>query len=837
MKLPYLFWISAAALLSAGAFGPGGAQSGIVRLASPFDGEPALTAAQARADRLPAVWRDAPADDPIALRMSGGIALADHPDTAAAVLLPLILAQAGTAAPAYFELEPVAPSRDTVGAVRRFDAPRAIRPELVAPAPFILTQSGGEQVAPPAASPPAASQPAPAPPAEASRPPPEPVPVAPAQPPAAAPAQAAAASGVDETALRYFARQGDQKRLQQEIARLRALYPDWTPPANPLAIPAATDPLLDAMWQLYSEGRFADVRKAVADRQLAEPAWTAPQDLLQRLDVAEARERLINASNLKQYNTVVRVGADTPSLLTCSDVDVLWRVAEALALTDRADRARDAYTYILKNCDDPAERLATVEKAIPLLPRETVELLLDTERTGTDGKGEFAKARADIIRHAVSTVQNDPQQRAEASDLAALRTIAEQEGLASDALLLGWYYLRHENPTAAAEWFGKAREREDTAEAAQGLALALIALNRSIEAEAALFEWRNETDETKKVYLAAAANMLGIEPPVEIDVPVLQRIVAAAVENRDVATGQQLGWYARAFNQHETAGRWFTTALQWNPDDEPSAYGLALTRQQLGDRAGVAEIQQRWAGRSERIAQLGETHRRTGGTEQPSPQPRGASGSSPLAETAMAPAASAPASASARRSSAGGSGVAARVERLPERRNCARAPAGSVRSGEAALAHAWCLMDLNRPIEAAASFQAAMAGGSEELRREAAWGQSLAYLRKGLTDQAALAAIQTRQDTRRTQELQIQILTQRATGFFEAGRYVEALYALDQRARITPERLDLMSMRGYAYLQLGRVRDAERVFRALADAGSRDGIRGLGAVDRQVHGE
>ena len=35
---------------------------------------------------------------------------------------------------------------------------------------------------------------------------------------------------VDETALRYFARQGDVRRLNAEIARLHSLYPDWTPP-------------------------------------------------------------------------------------------------------------------------------------------------------------------------------------------------------------------------------------------------------------------------------------------------------------------------------------------------------------------------------------------------------------------------------------------------------------------------------------------------------------------------------------------------------------------------------------------------------------------------------
>ncbi len=60
---------------------------------------------------------------------------------------------------------------------------------------------------------------------------------------------------VDLSALRYFAAKGDTQRLQAEIARLRTLYPNWTPPADPLAIPVNGDPRLDAMWQLYSDGR------------------------------------------------------------------------------------------------------------------------------------------------------------------------------------------------------------------------------------------------------------------------------------------------------------------------------------------------------------------------------------------------------------------------------------------------------------------------------------------------------------------------------------------------------------------------------------------------------
>ena len=198
---------------------------------------------------------------------------------------------------------------------------------------------------------------------------------------AISPAPSPSGPAVDETALRYFAERGDTKRLEAEIARLRALYPGWTPPENPLAAGPQGDPQLDQMWKLYAEGKIAEVRKAVSDRKAREPGWQVPGDLLDRLAVAEAREQLVNASNIKQYDTVVRVASANPAMLTCGDVDVLWRVAEAFAQTDRKSRAIDAYRYILGNCENPAERFATMQKAMVVLPRADLDQLLAMERT------------------------------------------------------------------------------------------------------------------------------------------------------------------------------------------------------------------------------------------------------------------------------------------------------------------------------------------------------------------------------------------------------------------------------------------------------------------------
>lgn len=657
-------------------------------------------------------------------------------------------------------------------------------------------------------------------------------PVGPSASPAASPpANAAPAAGQagqpDLSALRYFATQGDTARLQAEIARLRSLYPNWTPPADPLAVPVNGDQKLEAMWQLYSQGRYAEVRRAISDRQMAEAGWQPPADLLERLDVAEARTRLVNASNLKQYATVIGIGAATPSLLNCSDVDVLWRVAEAFIETERVQRGVDAYSYILKNCTDTAQRVATIQKAQTLLPYADLQSLLGFEKTGADGAREFDPLRDDLARRFVADANEKPELTIAPEYLERLRRLAEQGQQATDSLLLGWYYIRHKDMTEAEKWFRASRQKEDTASASQGLALALIARNASAEAEDVMYRWRDDSEEATATYLASTANLLAGDPPPTVPEPVLQRVATTALEKHYVPTAQQLGWYARAFGQWQTAARWFETALQWKPDDEPSAYGLVITRQQLNDRAGVDEIQRAWAGRSERIARLGMLTNRTVPAAA-APQVVAEQPYRPveqqdrpvvvqqgyLSERAPAPVArvAAPAK-SARR---GGCSVTDTVSSL---------------SPDQANMRGWCLMDMNRPMEAADAFEIALKSPSHNVREDAAYGQSLAYLRLGLTKSAAVAATKSPQRPERSSELQVAILANRALSAFDSQRYREAIVYLDQRAMLQPEPTDLMALRGYAMLKLGMMGDARRLFEAVAATGNRDGLKGLADIN------
>ena len=647
-------------------------------------------------------------------------------------------------------------------------------------------------------------------------------------------AAAASSSGqpaVDESALRYFAARGDTARLQAEISRLRTLYPNWTPPADPLASPPSSDPKLESLWQLYAQARYADVRKAIAEREAQEPAWQPPTDLLDRLKLAEARAGLTAASDTKEYGSVIRLATENPGLLTCSEVDVLWRLAEAFAATDKQARARDAYLYVLNNCSNDAERLATVQKAGEILPLEMTEDLLAKERSAPGGTPEFDSVRDDLARRLVGQGNGDPKLVVPEKYLSRLERLAEAKGMASDALLLGWYYYRRDNLGAAERWFRRAFTKEETATAAEGLALTLVRQKSPLEAETVLYRWRDSSDGSKEAYLAAVANLLAMEPPPVLQQEVLARMAPVVIAGRNADAAQQFGWYARAMRQPKTAAEWFGTALAWKPDDEPSAYGLALSRNDLNDRPGLAAIQRAWSGRSERIAEVGRPVAPVVGGRRPVTPVRAQA----VTDEAMAPPAAAtrqqaavsepaPARPVARTVRVANTQPAAQPNRCWETSDSRQLAPGQ------ALARGWCLMDLNRPLEAAEAFEAASASPQPAVRSDAAYGRSLAYLRVGLTDKASVAAAGAGQNNIRAVELQSSILANRAVDAFKLGRYREALVALDQRAQIVPEQTDLMSLRGYAYLNLKRRSDAQRIFQALADMGDPQGQRGLATM-------
>src|SRR5690606_10296126 len=111
------------------------------------------------------------------------------------------------------------------------------------------------------------------------------------------------------------------------------------------------------------------------------------------------------------------------------------------------------------------------------------------------------------------------------ADLGRLERLARDGAQAADARLLGWYYVQRQNHEQAETWFRMALDKEPTADAAEGLALVLIARKAYAEAESSLYPWRDASDNAGRVYLAAVANLLGLEPRPTLAPDVLARIV------------------------------------------------------------------------------------------------------------------------------------------------------------------------------------------------------------------------------------------------------------------------------------------------------------------------
>ncbi|NGP17799.1 cellulose synthase [Devosia aurantiaca] len=555
------------------------------------------------------------------------------------------------------------------------------------------------------------------------------------------------------------------------------------------------------------------------------------EDLLRSLTLGEAGERLRNASDAKAYDTVISIAANAPELLTCNNVDFLWRLAEAFALKDNATRAVDTYSYVLTNCTDTAERYATMQKAIDLLDRDALDPLFALEKTDAAGVAEFAVLRLDLARRSVAAGLEEGGTPPPAEDVALFEAEAERSGSGEDLRLLGYYQLERNRTNEARRLFERALEADPSAESAQALGVALLQLRDGKTAEATLADYRDDSEELTALYLDAAAAYLATQPRVVIPEETLGRIVDTVMGARDANAAQELGWYAYNFDQPQTAVEWFGLALDWQADLEPAAYGMMVASNALGDATTVETIRTQWAGRSTRIAEFGRTAQVTSTTtvtaaSPPLPEPRPVRPQEAVRQTRQVvevrevaapvaqPARAAPAQASSSRAASCASYV----------------PAMSLSPG-GALNHAWCLMDLNRPAQAIDHFGRALHSGSEATRSDAAYGQSLAYIRLGLPDEAAVAAASAPLNDRRAIELETAILTQQATSAYDIGDYRRALDLLDRRAVYAAERNDLLTLRAWSYYHLRRFGDSKRIFQAVADTGYGDAVAGLQAAN------
>lgn len=392
------------------------------------------------------------------------------------------------------------------------------------------------------------------------------------------------AAKVDESALRFYASQNDSARVAMEIKRIKALNPSWEPPAD--LFNEAGDPAVEQkLWDLFGEGRYDEIRTAVENIRKADPNWRPSEKLVREFDRAQARTQLIAASDAKDAHGVLAIAEAQPSMLVCADVDSMWRVAEALIQTGQEDRAQELYKYILTRCPDPAERLATVQKAMELLPVPAVKALMAAARYRADNGRVLETVQLDLIRRQIGAVAADATAApVPPADLKSFESLVKQKRMSNDADLLGWHYYSLKSWPVAAGWFKQAMDWDKLPKSAEGYALALRQQGQLGDAEAVAYEWRNSSPLIAKLFIEIVATAITQPSPAALDETRLTRMEEVVSTIKSVNGSQALGWYYYNKNEFPKSREWFASSLAWEAT-ETNALGLALAAHRSNDKA------------------------------------------------------------------------------------------------------------------------------------------------------------------------------------------------------------------------------------------------------------
>lgn len=409
--------------------------------------------------------------------------------------------------------------------------------------------------------------------------------------PATAPA-APAAAGVDERALRYYAAQNDVAHMAAEIRRLRAANPGWQPPTDLSGGgPAPVDE--QPLWDLFAAGRFDQIRQMVARRRAENPAWQPSAEFVAKFDQAQLRTALIAASDAHQWSSVIALAGHDANLLTCANIDTIWRVAEALGKTGAAPRALEAYRYVLANCQDPAQRYATMQKASLVVPASSLDGLIAMGGIGADGRAEFDGIRLDLLRTRLGKAASGEMAAPTAAEVDGFEQAVRGTPNAGDEQLLGWYLYARKDFDKAADWFKAAlqdsgqegSQPSDRAKSAEGLTLALRETGKLQDAETFGYENRQAGPLVSKAYVETVIKSLLAQPAVAMEPERLSRFEAVVDEDRSAPGAQVYGWYLFRQERFADARGWFAKSVAWTPSED-AAIGLALASQRLQDRAG-----------------------------------------------------------------------------------------------------------------------------------------------------------------------------------------------------------------------------------------------------------
>ena len=308
---------------------------------------------------------------------------------------------------------------------------------------------------------------------------------------AAKSASTAVEEAVDESALRYYASLRQTARVEAETRRLQRLNPGWKVPDDLYAVtPGGIDEA--PLWDLFAADRLDDLRAAIEARRAADPRWRLSDDFARKLQRKEVRARIMAGARSGRWLDVAnQVSAEDLAALDEKDVEALWFVANAFAVTNQPDRAVAVYQSILNTSDDPNQRVATIQKAMSALRMADAEKLIAMARPNGQGRTEFEGIAIDITRARISAFLHDEwAAEVTAADLRAFQDYARGADDFNQPGLVAWRHYKRRELRDALEWFKLSLERGGDAMIAHGLAHTLRRLGMVREAEEVAYAWR-----------------------------------------------------------------------------------------------------------------------------------------------------------------------------------------------------------------------------------------------------------------------------------------------------------------------------------------------------------
>jgi tetratricopeptide (TPR) repeat protein len=451
---------------------------------------------------------------------------------------------------------------------------------------------------------------------------------------------------VDESALRYYASLRQTERVEAETRRLQRLYPGWKPPGDIYRTvePGGADE--EELWTLFSLDRMEELHAAIERRKEIQPGWKPSRDLSSKLVRKELRLKILSLIRQGESEALFEFMRAVSHQSEDIDLDVQWLLAETYARAKQTQDAGAIFQSILSTTNKQQERIATIQKAMGVLPMSQVEQLLASV---PDARSEFAAIWVDITRARISAfLQEDRNEEVPAADVAALQPGAMASPDPNQAGLLAWYAFKRNRPSEALEMFKVALEKGGDAMIAHGLAHSLLKQGMRREAEEVSYAWREPLVHNAILFIDTLAEELTREVPVFIETERLARYGRVVMQSESGEGAQALAWYAYNSCQYDSALPWFERAMAWYPKSA-TAMGYALTLQRLKRRKDVIELVNRYDGLFAELVTLvlpdgsqrppqacDPTAQATRTTREPAPAPREAWGRVAPPTTAMA---------------------------------------------------------------------------------------------------------------------------------------------------------------------------------------------------------